>query len=410
MKTNGVNAAGGLAQLMNAMLGAKGPEAGKPAGPDFESLLQQAGGNQQPEADATTSQSGNGQTSGQSKPEAADGSKPTGGQQANQGEQDANADAERQALAAALVTAQPQVMPPQVQPVEVVVDENGANVEAVPTLETEEAPPMVQTVQAQTGNVAAQTAQPQAEAAGAQQQTQAPVQAEQNQTGETEVVQNQNGQLQLQTVATAAQPQAQQNGQSAGEQTAQQPQLQQGEEMVAEEAAGQNQPVFAEADAVPVKVREAEVPLAPQDADAADKLAAKLNQALNQGESRVTVNLTPANLGTLTVEMTRMADGTLNVVLSVVTEKAANLLQQHSNSLQNLLQTGGQGQVRVEVENRLPEEAAQQFLNPDQEQGKEQQQQEQQHRQNAENPAAVQADFMQQLRLGLVDLATAQER
>lgn len=46
MKANGVNG-GGIAQLMNAMLGANGPEAGKPAGPDFESLLQQAGSNQQ---------------------------------------------------------------------------------------------------------------------------------------------------------------------------------------------------------------------------------------------------------------------------------------------------------------------------------------------------------------------------
>ncbi len=395
MKANGVNG-GGIAQLMNAMLGANGPEAGKPAGPDFESLLQQAGSNQQqPEADATTGQSGNGQASGQGKPEAADGVKPTDGQHANQGEQDVNA--EQQALAAALVTAQPQVMP-NVQPVEVVVDENGANVEAVPTLETEEVPPLVQTVQTQ------------AEAAVAQQQMQAPVQTAQNQTAEPEVVQNQNGQPQLQTVAMAAQPQAQQNGQSAGEQMAQ-PQMQQGDELVAEEAAGQTQTVFAEVDAVPVKVREAEAPLEPQADDAADKLAAKLNQALSQGESRVTVNLNPANLGTMTVEMTRMADGTLNVVLSVVTEKAANLLQQHSNSLQNLLQAGNQGQVRVEVENRTPEDAAQQFLNPDQEQGKEQQQQnERRQRPENDNPAAAQVDFMQQLRLGLVDLAAAQER
>lgn len=405
MKTNGLNGAGGIAQLMNAMLGANAADGAKPAGPDFESLLQQAGGNQkQPEADATPNQQGDGQTTGQNKTEAA--AKPADGQGANQGEQ-VDADAEQQALAAALVTAQPQILP-AMQPVEVVVDENGANVEAVPTLETEEVPPLVQTVQAHTGNVAAQAAQPQAEAAGVQQQMQAPVQAAQNQTAEPEMVQNQDGQPHLQTVATA-QPQAQQNNQSAGKQMAQ-PQMQQGDEMVAEEAAGQNQTVFAEVDAVPVKVREAEVPLEPQADDAADKLAAKLNQALNQGESRVTVNLNPANLGTLTVEMTRMADGTLNVVLSVVTEKAANLLQQHSNSLQNLLQAGGQGQVRVEVENRMPEDAAQQFLNTDQEQGKEQQQQEQQqHKPENDNPAAAQVDFMQQLRLGLVDLAV-QER
>ena len=55
--------------------------------------MQQAGSNQQqPEADATTGQSGNGQASGQGKPEAADGVKPTDGQHANQGEQDVNAE------------------------------------------------------------------------------------------------------------------------------------------------------------------------------------------------------------------------------------------------------------------------------------------------------------------------------
>ena len=67
--------------------------------------------------------------------------------------------------------------------------------------------------------------------------------------------------------------------------------------------------------------------------------------------------------------------------------------------------------MRVEVENRTPEDAAQQFLNPDQEQGKEQQQQnERRQRPENDNPAAAQVDFMQQLRLGLVDLAAAQER
>ena len=79
--------------------------------------------------------------------------------------------------------------------------------------------------------------------------------------------------------------------------------------------------------------------------------------------------------------------------------------------MQNLLQAGNQGQVRVEVENRTPEDAAQQVLNPDQEQGKEQQQQnERRQRPENDNPAAAQVDFMQQLRLGLVDLAAAQER
>ncbi|MCX4265806.1 MAG: hypothetical protein OSJ64_03175, partial [Firmicutes bacterium] len=93
---------------------------------------------------------------------------------------------------------------------------------------------------------------------------------------------------------------------------------------------------------------------------------------------------------------TRLTDGTLSVILSVVTENAAGLLDKHSNSLQNLLAGNMQGQVRVEVENRLPEQNAQQFLNPDQQERQGNQQNQEQHRQqNDENSATAQIDYKQ---------------
>jgi len=177
----------------------------------------------------------------------------------------------------------------------------------------------------------------------------------------------------------------------------------QAEEGSEEAAAAAQTPVFAHSEAVPVKVMEAEQPLEAQADDAAEQLAQKINQALAQGESRVTLNLSPANLGNLTVEISRMADGTLSVILSVITEKAAGLLEKHSGSLQSLL-AGNMpgGMVRVEVENRTPDENAQQFLNPEQQEREGQQQPDSQRQRRQDGQQAT--DFMQQLRLGLISL------
>lgn len=162
--------------------------------------------------------------------------------------------------------------------------------------------------------------------------------------------------------------------------------------------------IFGETRTVPFKVAELKQPEAavqPEAANAPEQLAQHIQQALLNGESAVRVNLNPANLGSLTVEIARLSDGTLSIVLSAATEKAASLLEKHSGSLQNLLMNSNQGQVRVEVENRMSDQPTQQFLNPEGEREQQGQQRQEQRQKEQETPAE---DFMQQLRLGLISL------
>lgn len=172
------------------------------------------------------------------------------------------------------------------------------------------------------------------------------------------------------------------------------------EEVDMQEAWTGTRPVFRANDAMPEKVGENYETLAPEAEDAPQKLAATLTQALEQGQSRVSIQLSPANLGQMTVEITRNADGVLSVVMSTVNEKAAALLRQHSGALQSAMMESVQAPVTVEVQQPQQAEDSNQFLNPDgqnnQNQGR-QQRQEQKHKGSNE-------DFLQQLRLGLIGL------
>lgn len=172
------------------------------------------------------------------------------------------------------------------------------------------------------------------------------------------------------------------------------------EEIDMQEAWTGTRPVFRSNDAMPEKVGENYETLAPEAEDAPQKLAATLTQALEQGQSRVSIQLTPANLGQLTVEITRDADGALSVVLSTVNEKAAAILRQHSGALQNAMMGSAQAPVTVEVQQPQQAEEPNQFLNPD---GQNNQNQRQQQRQEQKNKGSNE-DFLQQLRLGLVGL------
>lgn len=379
------------------------------AGTGFEDMLQQAAGDKKPVDNSKP------QNQTQDKP--TDSQKPAQttdetAKQPNQSEQNTQTSQSQQenqqALAAALVTSQPVPTIPLVVPAEemaapvetVVLPQTVMNEAVLPVnaeQQTTVAMPQVQTEVQGQPLVNAQVVQ----TAAPEQQTETTTLASSVQTVNTVKPETagQNVQ-QVQTQTADTQPEfkvvtAESNA----------PQQNLTEEGGDDAAAAMQTPVFASNDAVPVKVMEAEQPLNPQADDAAEQLAQKINQAINQGESRVTINLTPANLGNITVEITRLTDGTLSVILSVITEKAAGLLDKHSNSLQNLLAGNMQGQVRVEVENRLPEQNAQQFLNPDQQERQGNQQNQEQHRQqNDENSATAQIDFMQQLRLGLIDI------
>ncbi len=171
------------------------------------------------------------------------------------------------------------------------------------------------------------------------------------------------------------------------------------------QAAAQEQqaaPVFAQVDAPVVKVAEAPraIPLA--EPDGAEQLGKEIGDVLvnNVEANRVEITLTPENLGKLTVEIARNANGTLSVVLHPSTERAANLLERHTGSLQNAL--AGSARSDVEVEVRPSDDSRQQFLDPNGQNRQQQQQQQQQQDKRREEQHSAES-FLQQLRLGLVD-------
>lgn len=154
------------------------------------------------------------------------------------------------------------------------------------------------------------------------------------------------------------------------------------------------QPLFREVQTVPVKV--GETPVADTQSPELDaQLAKTVNAALKNGDKQVKIQLAPENLGTLTIDLTRTKDGALQVVLHTTTEKAADLLGRHAESLSAMLQSSAQGTVQVEVQRQEQTQQYQQFQQQSQHQQRQEQRRE--RRQSGE-------DFLQQLRLGLVTL------
>lgn len=163
----------------------------------------------------------------------------------------------------------------------------------------------------------------------------------------------------------------------------------------------QEAPLFEHVEAPVVKVAEVSRPIPLEAEDGVEQLGNELDLVVNSADAnRVEVTLTPENLGKLTVEITRGSDGTLNVVLHATTERAANLLEKGMDGLRQMLSTNNQREVQVQV--RGSEETQQQFLNPDGRNDQENRQQQQQNRRRDEQRNTQ--DFMQQLRLGLVDV------
>lgn len=160
--------------------------------------------------------------------------------------------------------------------------------------------------------------------------------------------------------------------------------------------------LFEQVEAPPVKVAEVPRPIPLEAENGIEQLGGELDSIVvnSVDANRIEVTLTPENLGKLTVEITRGEDGTLNVVLHATTEKAANLLEKGADGLRQALAANAGREAQIEV--RGNEGSQQQFLNPDGRNGQERQQQQQQGRRQNEQRSAQ--DFLQQLRLGLVDV------
>lgn len=166
-------------------------------------------------------------------------------------------------------------------------------------------------------------------------------------------------------------------------------------------SANLSQPLFKDVKAAPVKVGENFRTLDTQQPDMEAKLAETIRDAAQQGLRQIEIKLSPENLGALTIRLTQSADGTLQVVLRASTVKAADLLTQHTDGLNAALQGYGQNsEVRVEVQrNEDSQQAQQQQQQQTDPNGHNRRQQEQQQRQEESHSG----DFLQKLRLGLVE-------
>ncbi len=199
----------------------------------------------------------------------------------------------------------------------------------------------------------------------------------------------------------AVQQTAQMQTKSGGEQTAAEGEKLPEAEVTASSGSASAEPqvLFRDVEAVPVKVGEA-----PANASAAEpasvetQIESRLEKALAEGETRVEVRLEPESLGTVTVEVTHRADGSLHIVLSAESAQTRELLERHAPGLQGLL-AGREPDGQVQVEVQRQQESHGQSADDAYSGARQGQQQEQQRQQ----PRHTQ-DFFQQLRLGLIPL------
>lgn len=155
-------------------------------------------------------------------------------------------------------------------------------------------------------------------------------------------------------------------------------------------------PVFQDVREIPVKVGEAPRTEEVREVPVEDQIGPRIAEALEQGDTRVEIQLAPENLGKVTVEVTLHEDGALHIALHAENSQTRGLLERSADSLMAMLGRDARQEVQVEVP-RQQESQQQNFY--DQQKGHEQQQQQQQeHRRERQSGE----DFLHQLRLGLV--------
>ena len=157
--------------------------------------------------------------------------------------------------------------------------------------------------------------------------------------------------------------------------------------------------IFRDVKNVPVKVGETESPVQAEEPNVAQQVDAQLIQAMQKGESMVRVQLTPENLGTVTVEISQSADGILRIALSAHSSETRGLLERHAADLQGLVSSRTQQEVQVDVQRGQESQQNQQHQNYDGHNGHAQGQQQERRRQQEHTSSQ---DFIQQLRLGLI--------
>lgn len=164
-----------------------------------------------------------------------------------------------------------------------------------------------------------------------------------------------------------------------------------------EQADVEPQPVFRDIKAVPVKVGEVyqAEPTVENGVELKD-LGDTLTQAIDRGENRLELQLQPAELGRIRVEMRWSDEGALHVILHAESTRTQNLLEKDMAGLQSLL--GRETQQEVKVELPREQEAPRQSFDDGRQNGGQQHHQQEQ-RQSSRHSGQ---DFLHQLRLGLI--------
>lgn len=157
------------------------------------------------------------------------------------------------------------------------------------------------------------------------------------------------------------------------------------------------QTVFRNLQSAPIKVGDNFSTDQVKAEDVNSQIAQKVIPAVEQGQNRVELQLTPETLGTVKVEIVQRENGGLYIAISAQNSQARGLLEKNAGSLQAMLAGRAQAPVQVEVrEESQPEQAYDGHNgNPSQ------QQQQQQEKQSGH--AQSSQDFLHQLRLGLVE-------
>lgn len=156
-------------------------------------------------------------------------------------------------------------------------------------------------------------------------------------------------------------------------------------------------PLFKDVETAPIKV--AEAPAQTEAPELETQVSDKLVQILENGENRVTIQLQPEALGKMTIELTQNVNGTLSIVLNAENAQTRGMLEKHIGTMQEVLADRGQQNVQIEV-SRGEETQRQTNQQQDLQDGGNGNHNEQQRRRQ-ENSGE---DFLQQLRLGLIDM------
>ncbi len=301
-------------------------------------------------------------------------------------------------LAAALVTSQPVVPIAAFEEAQVTVSEDGTVILEPAIAEgigQEQAAGVVETVEMQPEETVRQ---------------EQPVEAQFQQTAETVQEAPVEEQPKAEAEVTNVEPGAKETGRpEVTVQRSKEGDRPQDEDMDAD-AGQQSQPVFHDVKSAPVKVGDTRLthlepePVEPQNAQ---QMAGVLSRAIQGGADLVRIQLNPANLGSVTIELTRDAAGAISIVMTPETARAADLLSSHTTNLMASLAQRGENVANVQVNMPENSENAGMMMNPDGHNGNAPENEEDGRKKKREDrtEGVNAADFLSQLRLGLIGRA-----